>query len=154
MQSYSGISDLPQARWCKLDVAEWVQRNTDLISAVSLRVTPGPELTLWADGDQLDQLLTNLLKNAQEAMAEASGHIWVTLTEQEGYLCLRVADQGPGLAATTHLFVPFFTTKTSGSGIGLFVSLIAESHGGTLSLQNRHNEAGCQALVRLPVLHP
>ena len=62
------------------------------------------------------------------------------------------ADEGPGLATTANLFVPFYTTKPSGTGIGLVLCRqIAEAHGGVLSLENRGDRRGCVARVRLPV---
>ncbi len=65
---------------------------------------------------------------------------------------MAVEDEGPGLGSTANLFVPFFTTKPGGSGIGLVLSRqIAEAHGGTLILQNRAAGRGCEALLRLPV---
>jgi signal transduction histidine kinase len=67
-------------------------------------------------------------------------------------MTLRVKDEGHGLANTANLFVPFFTTKASGSGIGLVLSRqIAEAHGGTLTLENRADGAGCEARVKLPL---
>jgi signal transduction histidine kinase len=68
------------------------------------------------------------------------------------HLEIWVADEGPGLPATANLFVPFFTTKPGGSGIGLVLCReIAESHGGTLTLENRPAAAGCEARLRLPL---
>ena len=63
-----------------------------------------------------------------------------------------VDDEGPGLPNTSNLFVPFFTTKPEGSGIGLVLSRqIAEAHGGTLSLENRLPGPGCRATLTLPL---
>jgi signal transduction histidine kinase len=68
------------------------------------------------------------------------------------FFALRVRDEGPGLADSGNLFVPFFTTKTAGSGIGLVLSRqIAEGHGGTVTLESRTPDPGCEARVRLPV---
>ena len=70
----------------------------------------------------------------------------------DGFLALTVEDDGPGLPDTSNLFVPFFTTKPQGSGIGLALSRqIAEAHGGTLSLENRAGARGCRATLRLPL---
>ncbi len=64
---------------------------------------------------------------------------------------LVVRDEGPGLASTTNLFVPFYTTKPSGSGIGLvFCRQVAEAHGGHLVLRNRPDRKGCEALLTIP----
>ena len=66
-------------------------------------------------------------------------------------LTMRVEDDGVGVSGTANLFVPFFTTKPGGSGIGLFLSRqIAEAHGGTLTLANRTDGRGAVATLRLP----
>jgi signal transduction histidine kinase len=106
---------------------------------------------LDADGDQLDQLLINLVRNAVDASLETNGGVCLGWTRQNGALLLMVEDEGPGLASAANLFVPFFTTKPEGSGIGLVLSRqIAEAHGGSLSLENRVGARGCVATVRLP----
>jgi signal transduction histidine kinase len=109
----------------------------------------GPTTTIRADGDQLDQLLINLVRNAVDASLETRGHVRIRWTRQNATLSLMVEDEGPGLANPTNLFVPFFTTKPQGSGIGLVLSRqIAEAHGGSLSLDNRADRRGCIATLR------
>ena len=110
-------------------------------------------MTLQADPDQLEQALINVLKNAVEATLEAEGEVvtirWLT---RAGNLHILVEDQGPGLGDTGNLFVPFFTTKQGGSGIGLVLSRqIAEGHGGTLELENRADGRGARARITLPL---
>jgi signal transduction histidine kinase len=80
------------------------------------------------------------------------GKVWIDWKPVDGYLELTIEDEGPGLPDTSNLFVPFFTTKPQGSGIGLVLSRqIAEAHGGSLSLENRIDRRGCVAILRLPV---
>jgi signal transduction histidine kinase len=70
----------------------------------------------------------------------------------DGRLSLSVIDDGPGVPKSANLFVPFFTTKPGGTGIGLVLSRqIAEAHGGTLTLANRSDLRGCEARLTLPV---
>ena len=109
------------------------------------------ETTLSADADQLEQLLINLLRNATDAALETGGGVAAIWTTQDGMLVVRIEDEGPGLQSTSNLFVPFFTTKPGGSGIGLALSRqIAEGHGGSVVLENRKDARGCVARLRLP----
>ena len=107
------------------------------------------------DGVQLEQLLINLVRNAVDASLEAAaetGAVEVSWAQRKGQVEVWIRDEGPGLANTTNLFVPFFTTKVDGSGIGLVLSRqIAEAHGGTLTLENRAGHRGCEAVLRLPL---
>ena len=90
---------------------------------------------MHADPDQLEQLLINLLRNAVDAALETGGGVRVGWTRQRAAVEIWVEDEGPGLSNTANLFVPFFTTKPAGSGIGLVLSRqIAEAHGGSLVL--------------------
>ncbi|HEX4627373.1 MAG TPA: HAMP domain-containing sensor histidine kinase [Gemmatimonadales bacterium] len=105
-----------------------------------------------ADGAQLDQLLINLVRNAVDAAAEGEGEVEVGWAARHGRLDVWVRDDGPGIADTGNLFVPFFTTKPNGSGIALALSRqIAEAHGGTLTLTNRDDHRGCEARLSLPI---
>ena len=95
----------------------------------------------------IDNLLSNGIKFSQ-----FGGRIYVELERQNNGAIIRVKDEGAGLSNASNLFVPFFTTKPGGSGIGLVLSRqIAEAHGGTLTLENRSEEPGCRALLRLPL---
>jgi signal transduction histidine kinase len=117
-------------------------------------VAEGPAVTLQADSDQLDQLLINLLKNAAEATEESGGTIEISWAVSGDRLEVEVRDEGPGLPPTSNLFVPFFTTKPNGSGIGLvFCRQVAEAHGGEVSVSNRADRRGTVARVRLPFAH-
>lgn len=115
----------------------------------------GPSLRIHADGDQLDQLLINLVGNAVDAALETQGAVRVEWQRAGDTLELRVLDDGPGIAHSANLFVPFYTTKTDGTGIGLALSRqIAEAHGGTLTLRNRTDARGAEARLLLPIAAP
>jgi PAS domain S-box-containing protein len=151
-QAYARLAKLPQPVFQPVDVAAWIRRVVDLERRLKVRVDEGPDLQIQADGDQLDQLLINVLRNAVDAALETGGGVNVHWAKNGTHLNVWVEDEGPGLSNTGNLFVPFFTTKPEGSGIGLVLSRqIAEAHGGTLTLQNRRDARGCEVRLRLPL---
>src|SRR5204863_10192415 len=100
---------------------------------------------------QREQLLIKLVHNAVDAALGTHGNVAIGWREKEDSVEIFVQDEGPGVMNTANLFVPFFTTKPDGSGIGLPLSRqIAEAHGGSLVLTNREADQGVQALLRLP----
>lgn len=168
VEAYAKVARLPQPRLGPVAIEPLVRQVAGLETRLKVAVDPGPEFTVQADRDQLEQLLINLLRNAVEAVLEtittraaspssegqtASGMPgvvmgWRLMSRQ---VELWIEDDGPGIANTANLFVPFFTTKSSGSGIGLVLCRqIAEAHNGTLTLQNRRGQPGCVAALRLP----
>lgn len=152
MRSYARMARLPAPVLGAVDVGALVERVAELEKRVALRVRPGPPTTISADGDQLEQLLINLVNNAVEAAAETEGEVEIGWERQQGALEIRVVDGGLGLPRTANLFTPFFTTKRTGTGIGLVLSRqIAEAHGGALALENRLDARGCVARLQLPL---
>jgi len=153
MASYAKLARLPEPELVPTHVAALVQGVADLETRVAVEVVGGADVTLRADADQLEQALINVLKNAVEATLEAEGELvtirWLT---RGGMLHILIEDNGPGLADTGNLFVPFFTTKPGGSGIGLVLSRqIAEGHGGTLELESRSEGRGARARITIPL---
>jgi signal transduction histidine kinase len=130
-----------------------VRRIVALETRVAVGVKPGPDLTVQADADQLEQLLINLVRNAVDAALETEGQVELSWSVMGNQLHLVVADEGPGLPVDTgNLFVPFYTTKPGGSGIGLALCRqIAEGHGGTLMLENSPEGKGARARLTIPL---
>ena len=150
--AYARLAKLPRPQLQPLDVTSSVGRAVSFETRLAVQVQPGPDLTVRGDPDQLEQVLINLLRNAADASLAASRTgVWVGWRRDGSMLEVWVKDEGPGLSSTANLFVPFFTTKPGGSGIGLVLSRqIAEGHGGALMLENRPDGPGCIARLRLP----
>ena len=152
MAAYSRLARLPSPKLAPVDVRDWISRVAKLETRVKLRLEEGPDVVISGDADQLEQLLINLVHNAADAVQENGGAASIGWSRQDSYLNVWVADEGPGISNPANLFVPFFTTKQGGTGIGLVLSRqIAEAHGGTLTLENRRDAKGCEARLRLPL---
>ena len=153
MSAYAALAKLPRPTMLPVEVAELVRRVARLETRVTAQIVAGPEIVIQADADQLEQLLINVIRNAADASFETGGGVRVGWERQDSRLTVWVRDEGHGLPNTANLFVPFFTTKPSGTGIGLVLSRqIAEAHGGTLTLQNAAEGPGCEARLVLPLL--
>jgi nitrogen fixation/metabolism regulation signal transduction histidine kinase len=151
LQAYTRLTKLPPPQKQDVDLASLVQRVVDLEPRLKVQVMPGAKTVIRADAAQIEQALINLVHNAVDAALETQGNVAIGWREKEGCLEIFVQDDGPGIMNPANLFVPFFTTKPDGSGIGLPLSRqIAEAHGGSLALTNREAGQGAQALLRLP----
>jgi nitrogen fixation/metabolism regulation signal transduction histidine kinase len=169
LQAYRQLAQMPPPVLKKSTLSPLVTRVAGLETRIKVTVIPGPEVTVMADPDQLEQMLINLVRNAAEAVLEGSPSAKdpneADFTPTNGFLPrviiswklldknvdLTIDDNGPGLLNPSNVFVPFYTTKPSGSGIGLVLSRqIAEAHGGSLELANRPDERGCRVRVILP----
>jgi nitrogen fixation/metabolism regulation signal transduction histidine kinase len=152
MEAYGRLARLPPPQLQPVSVSALVRRVAGLETRVPIAINAGPEVLLQADPDQIEQLLINVLRNAADASLETSGRVAVGWEVRAGQVVVSVDDEGPGISNTANLFVPFFTTKPGGSGIGLVLSRqIAEAHGGSLDLRNRVDARGCEARLILPL---
>jgi nitrogen fixation/metabolism regulation signal transduction histidine kinase len=157
--SYSKLTRLPEPTPVEMEVETWIRHVAGLETRVAVELVPGPDVRIQADRSQLDQLLINLVSNAAEASCEAQpggdGCVSIGWKVDGSFLEVWISDDGPGLDSTKDPFIPFFTTKPEGSGIGLALSRqIAEAHGGDLALVDNADPSGCRAVLRLPVDTP
>jgi len=152
MAAYSRLARLPRPKLAPVELSALVRRVAGLETRKAVRLVSPSALSVAADADQLEQLLINLVSNAVDAALETGGGVSVAWEQMGDAVEIRVEDEGPGVPETANLFVPFYTTKPEGSGIGLVLSRqIAEAHGGMLTLENRTQGRGCVARLTLPV---
>lgn len=151
IRRYADLARLPAPSIENLNLSELLQRVASL--ETRLRVTIEPDIPVSAQGDagQLEQALINLVHNAAEAALETGGGVRLRARATRRQIVIEVEDDGPGIGQAENLFVPFYTTKPGGSGIGLVLARqIIEAHGGSLRLANRAHARGAIATVRLP----
>jgi nitrogen fixation/metabolism regulation signal transduction histidine kinase len=151
MAGYTALARMPSPSKRSVSVPDLVRRVARIEQRLAVRVEEGPDLIIDADPDQLEQLLINLVKNAVDASLVQRGAVQLRWREEGARAVIEVSDEGTGISSTDNLFVPFFTTKPGGSGIGLpLARQIAEAHGGRVELVNRVDRSGCIARVSLP----
>ncbi|MGI8890337.1 MAG: sensor histidine kinase [Chthoniobacterales bacterium] len=151
MQAYARLARLPTPQTESIDLGELVRRVISLETRLAIRLAEGPHLMISADAAQIEQLLINILHNAVDAALETGGNVSAGWRQRGDCAEVFVRDEGPGIMNPGNLFVPFFTTKPGGSGIGLALSRqIAEAHNGSLTLANRVDRIGSEALLRIP----
>jgi nitrogen fixation/metabolism regulation signal transduction histidine kinase len=156
MQAYTQLARMPAPTRIRIEVGPLVERAASLERRLAVKMVEGPAVEIDADPDQLEQVLINLIRNAVDASLDQSlkqpGAVQVGWRTNARSVEIFVRDEGPGLLNSDNLFVPFFTTKHGGSGIGLILSRqIAEAHGGVLQLANRADRTGCEAMIALPL---
>ena len=153
MSAYTRLARLPAPNKRQVELAAVVRRAARLEQRRHVEVGELGSIKIHADADQIEQALINLIKNAAEASIETNGAlVRVDAREHGTNVVIEIEDDGPGLAKTENLFVPFFTTKPGGSGVGLVLAQqIVENHGGHLTLLNRVDARGCVVRVVLPL---
>jgi two-component system, NtrC family, nitrogen regulation sensor histidine kinase NtrY len=174
VQAYRLLAQLPAPTLRRVPVRPLLERVVSLEPRLEIELRHIPDAEILADLDQIEQLLINLVRNGVEAAFSAreesivkavaakeparpgkvalAPSVFIQAAPQAGFLAITISDNGPGLTNPGNLFVPFYTTKKSGTGVGLVLARqIAEAHGGTLELRNRSTTHGCEAVVRIPL---
>lgn len=157
LQAYRKLAQMPRPSAQMVSLRPLVERAAALEPRVRIDIQASQDVHVCLDEDQVEQMLINLIKNAAEAALEAhladpaNARVGITWSTADAELAITIMDNGPGLSNPDNAFVPFYTTKPQGTGIGLVLSRqIAEAHAGSLRLANRKDLAGCIATVRLP----
>ena len=148
VKGYTLLARLPEPSLATVDLGALIRRTAEFENTERVTCEGGAAM-IEADPAQIEQLLLNLIKNGLEA-SPANSKVHISWTVDEHGATIDIEDEGEGVPDSENLFVPFFTTKPGGNGIGLVLARqIAEAHGGQVELQNRE-PSGCRARLRLP----
>lgn len=159
LQAYRQLMGLPAPKLGAVSLAALVERVAQLERRVAVTVTSTADLVLQVDRDHIEQALINLVRNAADAALspdatdEDPARVNISWHTTGAEVVIAILDNGPGLTNAGNLFVPFYTTKPGGTGIGLVLAQqIAQAHRGSVQLANRTDgQSGCRADLRLPL---
>lgn len=153
VESYKQLAKLPEPQKKLVSIREVIEKTCLLFDARAIVIQTDTDAQLWIDPIQFEQVLINLIKNAFEAMAQIKplGIVTISWETNTPYFKLEIRDQGSGISNPDNLFVPFYSTKKQGSGIGLVLCRqIVEAHNGHFIITNRADTAGCCARIEIP----
>jgi len=151
IQRFGKLSKLPEPEKKSVSIRQLVESVTPLFDKREILRRSDAEITLQADPVQMKQVLINILKNADEAMPDSAGVITIDWNLRNQRLLIKITDEGSGIGNPDNLFVPLYTTKEHGSGLGLALCRqVVEAHDGNLTISNRANDRGCEVMIDLP----
>jgi nitrogen fixation/metabolism regulation signal transduction histidine kinase len=154
LSAYRRLAQLPPPHRAPFSLAVFLEQLAPLETRLPVQIAAGPDIVINADKDQLGQAIINLLRNAAEAALANQNRpplLALSWALDRSDVVVRIRDSGLGVANPSNLFVPFYTTKQSGTGIGLaLVKTIVEAHQGSIRLAD-HPDGGAQAELRLPL---
>jgi nitrogen fixation/metabolism regulation signal transduction histidine kinase len=159
LQAYRQLMRLPAPKLGPVSLSALVQRVAQLERRVAVTVSGTADVELQIDAAHIEQALINLVRNAADAALspdatdEDAALVEISWQTAGAEVVIAVLDNGPGLTNAGNLFVPFYTTKPGGTGIGLVLAQqIAQAHRGSVQLANRTDDhSGCRAELRLPL---
>lgn len=149
---YARLARLPEPNRILFPAAALAGKLQRIFANQPLAIIPFPDVSVFGDPVHLEQALINLIKNGLEANPDGAPAVSLSCALRDGQCEFQVADHGAGVGNPDNLFVPFYTTKAEGAGIGLILCRqIAAKHHGQVSLENRPDGPGAVARLTLPL---
>jgi two-component system, NtrC family, nitrogen regulation sensor histidine kinase NtrY len=149
---YARLARLPEPHRVPFPAATLASKLQRIFAGRPLEIVPFPDVTVFGDPVHLEQALINLIKNGLEANPPDAAPVQLSCRAENGEVEFLIADRGSGIGNPDNLFVPFYTTKREGAGIGLILCRqIAAKHHGHVSLENRDDGPGAVARLSLPL---
>ena len=154
IDSYKQLAKLPEPQKQPTSIFSMINKVCALLKETTIEIETADDVIIDIDPLQMEQVMINLLKNAVEAMAHTNprGRIYIAWTVKEAMFQLTLCDEGCGISNLDNMFVPFYSTKKHGTGIGLVLCRqIIEAHDGRITITNQTNAPGCCVRIELPL---
>ena len=162
VNEFSNFARMPRPILKKLNIVDLIKKSLDFIKMTSKNSIKlnfeNKNLYINGDEDQLNRVFINLIKNSEESFDDMNkknlnfkGNIDIEINENNDYIICRLTDNGPGITDAKKAMTPYFTTKKTGTGLGLpIVTKIINEHSGNFIIQKQKKGNGTQILISLP----
>ena len=162
VNEFSNFARMPRPILKKINVIELINKSLDFIKLTSKNtinfINKKKKQFINGDEDQLNRVFINLIKNSEESILEQlqkdpkiKGNIDIEIVDNNDYIVIRITDNGKGITDAKKAMTPYFTTKKTGTGLGLpIVTKIINEHSGNFSIKNRQDKNGAVVMIMLP----
>ena len=162
VNEFSNFARMPRPILKKINVIELINKSLDFIKLTSKNsinfINKKKKQFIDGDEDQLNRVFINLIKNSEESILEQlqkdpkiKGNIDIEIVDNNDYIVIRITDNGKGITDAKKAMTPYFTTKKTGTGLGLpIVTKIINEHSGNFSIKNRQDKNGAVVMIMLP----
>ena len=162
VNEFSNFARMPRPILKKVNIIKLINKSLDFVkltskSSINL-IDRTKDKFINCDEDQLNRVIINLIKNSEESFLDRlqkepnfKGNIDIEIDDKKDYIIIRLTDNGTGITDSKKAMTPYFTTKKTGTGLGLpIVTKIINEHSGTISLKNKKYKNGAVAIISLP----
>ena len=165
VNEFSNFARMPNPILKKMDIVNLINKSLDFIKMTSKNsvnlIVKTKNTVIYGDEDQLNRVLINLIKNSEEAFLEKiqknpnfKGNIDIEINDNNDYIIIRLIDNGTGISDAKKAMTPYFTTKKTGTGLGLpIVTKIINEHSGNFSIKNITSGSGTIVKISFPKIN-